>query len=298
MPCKPSLFLVLASCVMTGCATNPSRPSQSWYERTSLLQGPTGSDVVQIDMALLEQPVGDRYLNEDLWFLADEQFMPLDRKRTLADNGLRVGQISGITPPGLHALLTSERSNPNPRETQMRAKNTTSVELGPVVEQCHFGINKESAQTTKIIEIKNALCTLELTPSLADDGRVRLRFLPRVGQGSSGGLRGISPQSINWLAKQQKPDETFEQLAWDVSLLPNEYIVVGGRYDRPNTLGHACFIRTEEVNPIQRLLVIRVTRLQPESTFDPADQMESVHQSPPLALQAAWTISRADEGGR
>jgi hypothetical protein len=259
------------------------------------LQGPTGSDVVQIDIALLEQPIGDRYLNEELWMLADEQFMPLDRKRILVDNGLRVGQISGITPPGLQALLTSERTNPNPRQAQMRAKNTTKVELGPVVEQCRFEINKESGQNSKIVEIKNALCTMEITPTLADGGRTRLRFLPHVGQGNAGGLRGISAQTINWLAKQQQPEERYEQLGWDVSLLPNEYIVVGGRYDRPNTIGQVCFIRTEEVNPIQRLLVIRATRVQPESPFASADQVERFQQSPPLALQAAWTISRTSD---
>lgn len=296
MPCRPFLPLPFLALLAMGCVTDPSRPVVSWYERTNVLQGPTGSDVVQIDVALLEQPIGDRYLNDELWTLADEQFLPLDRKKVFAENGLRIGQISGITPPGLQAMLTSDRSNPTPRQKQMRATKSTSIELGPVLEQCRFEINKDKNSPSTLVEMKQALCSLEVTPALGEEGRTRLHFVPRLAHGASNGLRGITPESINWLTKQQqRPAESFEQLGWDVSLLPNEYVVIGGRYDRPNTLGHTSFVRPDEVNPVQRLLVIRVTRLQPEPAFANSDQADSLHQSPPLALQAAWTTSRSSE---
>jgi hypothetical protein len=295
MLCRPALLVSLVIFLVAGCAADPAASSLSWYERTSPLQGPTGSDVVQIDIALLEQSLGDRYVNEDLWPLVDEQFVPLDRKRLLTENGFRVGLVSGITPDGLQAMLTSARSNPNPREKRMRAGNTSSVELGPIVERCRFAINQEKGKTATVVELKQALCTLEVCPSLAEDGRTRLRFVPRIVHEGSAGLQGITAGTINWLARQQRPVETFDQLTWDVSLAPNEYVVIGGRYDRPGTLGYSCFARAEEVNPVQRLLAIRVTRVQPEPEFDSLELKEALQKTPPLALQAVWTTSRGIE---
>ncbi|MFL5243694.1 MAG: hypothetical protein ACJ8FY_16450 [Gemmataceae bacterium] len=295
MLCRPALLVLLMLALVAGCAADPAASSLSWYERTSPLQGPTGSDVVQIDIALLDQSLGDRYVNEDLWPLVDEQFVPLDRKRVLTENGFRVGLVSGITPEGLQAMLTSPRSNPNPREKHMRAGNTSSVELGPVLEHCRFAIKQEKDKTAPVFELKQALCTLELSPSLTPDGRTRLRFVPRIVYEGSPGLRGISAESINWLARQQRPAENFDALTFDVVVAANEYVVIGGRYDRPGTLGYACFARSEEVNPVQRLLAIRVTRLEPEAVFDSLEQKEALQKTPPLALQAVWTTSHGVE---
>jgi hypothetical protein len=93
----------------------------------------------------------------------------------------------------------------------------------------------------------------------------------------------------SWMLQEQRPTETYAHLSWEVTLAPNEYVVVGGRLDQPQTLGHQFFIRGDEPNPVQRLLVIRTARLQPglESADDP-----SLHRNPPLALQAAMTGSR------
>src|SRR5947199_266853 len=69
------------------------------------LGGPAGADVVQIDVALVERPPGDRYVNGELWQLADEQGVTLERKAVLEENGFRVGQVGGLPPAGLQALL-------------------------------------------------------------------------------------------------------------------------------------------------------------------------------------------------
>src|SRR5262245_22923639 len=85
---------------LVGCAVaEPARPT-SWLSRRRPFQGPTGPDVVQMQVALLECPVGDRYLNDDLWALADEQQF-LSCKSLLEENGWRIGQIGGVTPAKL-----------------------------------------------------------------------------------------------------------------------------------------------------------------------------------------------------
>ena len=83
---------MLLSVVLGGCTTARPLRSTGWLDRFRRLNGPTGPDVVQMDIALLERPVGDSYINRDLWTTADEQVIALERKAQLDDNGFRVGQ--------------------------------------------------------------------------------------------------------------------------------------------------------------------------------------------------------------
>src|SRR5437870_10332225 len=109
---RPERALVwgLLAGLLAGCATGTPAPATSWLRRFQQLDIPTGPDVVNMEVVLLERPVGDSYLDHELWQTADEQVVPLERKAVLEENGFRVGQIGGQTPVGLQALLTSERS--------------------------------------------------------------------------------------------------------------------------------------------------------------------------------------------
>src|SRR5207302_21931 len=101
-------------------------------------QTPVGPDVVQIEMVLLERPLNDRYINDELWQAADEQVVPLESKAVLEENGFRVGQIGGLTPAGLQTLLTSEQSCADPRLLFARAGRAHDLPLGPVLSRCQF----------------------------------------------------------------------------------------------------------------------------------------------------------------
>jgi hypothetical protein len=69
-----------------------------------------------------------------------------------------------------------------------------------------------------------------------------------------------------------------------VTLAPNEYVVVGARFDRPGSLGYQAFVRADESPPVQRLLVIRTSRTAPDAPDDGDDGLE---RSPPVASQAS-----------
>ena len=76
------LLLPLAACP-TGCwGTHTGRPS-TLFEARRMFQGPVGDDLVQIQIALIEQPAGDRYVNEELWQLVDDEGAGFDRKKVL-----------------------------------------------------------------------------------------------------------------------------------------------------------------------------------------------------------------------
>jgi hypothetical protein len=287
---RQGLALVLGAAValLAGCTGHLPIAPRSWAERLRPFQAPPGTDVVQMDVALIERPVGDPVLNQELWQLADEQALGLECKERLENNGLRVGQIAGITPACLQDLLASERSNPKPRRIQVLAgKAPQPLSLGPPLAECRFQLRQDGAPQAVVLE--QACCQLEVVPSLAGNGRTCLRFTPQVQHGKAAGLPRPSADRSHFEV-QQAPVEAYGPLAWEVSLAPNEYVVIGGRLDRPETLGCRFFVRPEESPPVQRLLVIRTGRSRPGLTPDdePAGEVP-----PPLALQAALSSARS-----
>ncbi len=277
----PGLLIALAA----GC-TSPSAPALPWWERLRPFQGPTGPDVVHMVVALVEQPVDDPYLAQELWAAADEQAVALERKAVLEDNGLRVGQLGGITPARLQRLLTTEKSCPSPRQIQMRAGNIKTLEIGSPQATCRFRLRQDSLSLP--VELENASCSLQVQPSLTKDGRTRLLFTPVIRHGEAKLIAQPSADRSRLEVLNQQSAETYSSLAWEVTLAPNEYVVVGARADRPDTLGHRCFVRADEPVPVRRLLVIRTNR--PAVTEVADDEEEPTgKRSPSLAAQAQWS---------
>src|SRR5438552_17273552 len=100
-----ALMLGLISGLPCGCISGQTVHKTAWLERMPFLQKlPQGEDLVVLYVALLEVPVGDRYINDELWGQVDEQVIGLERKPALEDNGLRVAQVGGIIPSKLQSL--------------------------------------------------------------------------------------------------------------------------------------------------------------------------------------------------
>lgn len=288
---KWALVLGLLNGLLVGCITGESARSKSWWGKLKPFQGPTGNDVVIMDVALLERPVGDLYINQDFWSAADEQVIALERKAVMEDNGFRIGQVGGITPAGLQALLTSDRSCVNPRRIQLHADNATTLTLGPAMPQCQFHLREDGH--AKPATFEQATCSLVVVPSLTKDGRTRLHFTPQIQYGQASVLPKPAADRSGWEMQEQRPTERYDSLSWEVSLAPNEYVVVGACFDRPDTLGHQSFIRKDDAAPVQRLLVLRTGRQQPGMEQEPGTpEEEAFRRSPPLAYQASYTAIR------
>jgi hypothetical protein len=276
--------------LLVGCQTGAKQRSTSWMDRFRPFQGSTPSDAILLDVAVVEQPVLDPYLNGELWNLADEQGVPLERKGVLEDNGFRVGQVGGIVPPDLQGLLTSPRTCPNgARRIQTRTGTAKELTLGPVGTASRVWLHQEGRADELALERPEF--QLIVTPSAAPDGRVCLRFLPQVRHGDPE-HRFVPMADHSTVALQsQRPLRSFEELAWEVTVPANEYVVVGARGDKAGTLGEAMFIRRDEARPVQRLLVLRTARAQPGPAQEygtASDEPEP--RSPPLAARAATSV--------
>jgi hypothetical protein len=288
-----ALLLALWTGWLAGCITSPPAPSAAWLQAMKPLEAP---DVVQLDTALLEVAPGDRFLNRDLWTLADDQVLTPDQQVHLEANGLRVGQLGGVLPAELQTLLTSKRTWGNPQRIRQRAGQPVRLALGPVLARCRFQVRREDRSTP--VNLEQAECALVVVPSLASDGRTRLQFTPEIRHGQAALMPYPTPDRSSWIVQKQQPTEAYPDLGWEMSLAADEYVIVGGRLDRPETLGHQAFLRGEEVVPRQRLLMVRVSRPAPVPLTD-ADTTQagtapdsSLERSPPLALQAVLSSSR------
>jgi hypothetical protein len=249
-----------------------------------------GADVIQMDVALIERPVGDRYLNQDLWNLTDEQIVAPGRMAALEDNGLKVGQLGGIPPAGLQTLLTSEHTCINPRRITLRSGHSYDLLLGPPHQHLRFQTEKDGEPTDVVLN--QAQCVLVVTPTLTDDGRTMLRLTPQVRHGEVQHLPRPAADLSGWVLQAQQATENYADWTVEVPLATNEYVVMGGRGDRPASFGHQCFVRRDEATPVQRLLVIRTARVPPSvasGSTSGAEQEASGRSAPPIAMQAAFT---------
>ena len=293
---RRALLLGLLAGLLTGCATVQPVTSVSWLNRLRMFQGPTGPDVVQMDVALVERPLGDSYINDDLWVDVDEHVVPLECKALLEQNGFRVGQIGGITPAGLQSLLTSGRCCANPRRLVLRADNSATLVIGPRIPACQFEIR--GTRETAAVDLGNAECILSVVPTLTNDGRVRLRFTPQVRHGEGVLAPRPATDRSGWVLQKHRPVENYGELTFELTLAANQYLVVGGRVDQQKTLGQRSFVRPDEPVPVQRLLVVRTTRstdqLPVEDSREAAADYSLLSKSPPLAVQAAYSGVRTD----
>jgi hypothetical protein len=301
------LLLALTAAALAGCASDKPLTSVSWLQRPRSFQ-PEDSEAMQMEVALVEAPVGDRFVNTGLWAFVDEQVIAPEQKERLESSGFRVGQAGAALPDELRELLESERSCPSPRRFLLHCGGPGKLlGLGPPLAHCCFepplnvddSLRESGSQdrlaervvSTKaaVVELEKAECCLLVTPALTEDGRTRLTFTPQV-KHAARSLMPWRPKAdlSGWMRQGQEAVESYPALTWEVTLAPGQYALVGTRWDRPGSLGHTCFVRTDEPTPVQRLLVIRTAR--PEAPlFGPAG---NTSRPPPLALHVNWTAAR------
>lgn len=282
-----AILMVLSVACCAGCATENPVTSMSWLGRFRPLRGPVGPDVVQIDIYPVERAISDPYLAHEMWTSADEQVVSLERKAILEEYGFRVGQVGGLIPAGLQTLLTSERSCIKPNRWYLHAGRSTTLPVGPTMSACRFIIDQDGEEVP--ISFDQAECGFKVVPYIEKDGRIRLHFLPQIRHGETVMTPRAAEDGSGYGLFAEKPLKAFHNLAFDVTLDLNQLLIVGAHAARHDTLGHAWFVRPDEEQPVQRLLVIRACRasLAPQESIDEeADDDPSAKKIPTLSTLA------------
>jgi hypothetical protein len=256
------MVLALASGVVGGCLLESPKLSQPRTDAFRPMTSATPTTVLILDVAQIERPIGDVFLNRDLWVLGNEQGIDMELRPLLEENGLRICQIGGLIPARLQALLASPRSCPGPRRLQAELDQPTTVLVSPGHNQLAFQFHQ--AGSSRALELTDAHCFFEVLPSLESEQRIRLSFTPRIRHGKPEKEAQVTHDpdgSLRWTMEAREPIEDFRTLHWELIVDPGEYIVIGARLDKCDSVGTAYFLPQGPRGEIQKLLVIRPSLL-------------------------------------
>ena len=295
---KPSWLILIALVwiiCLGGCTVLPEPAQQtSWLKSQHPLNAAMEGEVVLLDVRILERPLGDPFINQELWQHTDELVVDLDRKATVEDNGFRVGQIVGMTPGKFQDLLKSQRYCVDPRRHVVPSGHSITPYLAPVRARAEF-VLQEGKQSHEVL-LERARFGLEVKATLTGDGKTRLSFIPKVENGEATLPFQPDPEQQAWTIRVDRPCRSYPELSWDVVLAPGEYLVIGAILPKEKSLGHRSFVH-EEGNSVQRLLVL-CTGKAPSAADTGEHALEGIsrgHPSPCLAVQASMTAVRASE---
>jgi len=278
---RPLLLLGLLPLV-AGCAWFQPADKPAWVSRLRRPAPQSDDARVALDLAILEKPLGDPFMNRDLWRSTDDMVIDLEKKDLLEKNGYRVGQVVGLTPEALQALLKSERYCVNPRRRIVPDGGHVTQYLGPVFPESSFTLHESEREMP--LNFDQVRFCLDIVATRAKDGKIRLTFTPKVETGER--VLPFQPDvdRSTWTLCVDKPYRVFPSLSWEVTVEPNKFVVIGASLERGETVGHRSLVQ-EEYPPRQRLLVIRA------ATNGGAETAEEPKEAGPtgtsLALQAS-----------
>jgi hypothetical protein len=272
-------------CMLAGCAQPEHVEPSNWVKQFKSRAIPP--DHALIEIALIERPRGDEYINQHIWQHADELIVDLEKRAALDDNGLRVGQLVGTPPNGLQELITTPQWCRG-RCRRFAPNTTVPIDLDTVPALTAFDLVQGGERTE--VRLDQARFWLDVSARIAGDGQTILTFTPRVEHGAPVLPFHPAADRSTWELRVEKAAKTYPELSWEATLGTNQYLFIGGRMDRERSLGQAAFTSGD----VQRGLGVIHCRAAgaAETPEASADDRPRADRSTPLALQAAVPASR------
>ncbi|MBN9122456.1 MAG: hypothetical protein J0I06_25485 [Planctomycetes bacterium] len=264
-----------------GCLTRAARPTAESVARSLAPVVPV--EGVYLESVILERPLGDRFLNRDLWTDA----VPVGSQETrtlLNENGLRAGVLSGSLPPRFQTLLESESESLGGRGLTFAMRKEEVLPTSGASERCEFGLLADLAGKRAPVALKQARAGVMVRPEAQGD-RVKVYCEPQIQHGEKREWLRPSADGTGFVKFEEVPLARYSVLGFDASLGRSEYLVIGWQADQPDTLGAALFAVEANGQPRQRVLVVRARQTSP----GPASDLPSLGPArrPSIAAEAA-----------
>jgi hypothetical protein len=256
-------LLAVAAAGFTGCFLFSPGGKLPWRTGSRLAEATAGPDVVDISIEVATPSIADRYVNDELWTAADEQILPRPHQLRLAENGLRVGLFSGHAPDGLLEILSSKRTNPNPDLCRRKVGVAAEAVLATKMAVCDFPLYADGEP--RRLHFEDAAARIQVIPSIEPDGKVRLQFTPQLEYRDPDKWSHLNP-ALALSVQGRRSTESFASLRWEISLGANEFVVIGTRLDKPETLGYHMLVTPDPQRPIQRLVAVKASRTMSGTT--------------------------------
>lgn len=209
-----------------------------------------------VESVLLERPVGDPLLDRDLWADAAAQ-LPAHTAALLAENGLRVAVLGGTLPPAFQKALESEADTVNPHGLTFANRTDAVIPTAGPTDPCEFSVLPELGAERRKRKLKAASGGLLVRPERCPDGRVKVCCEPQVQHGDRQEFFRPTADATGFTVQGEVPLERYPTLGFEVTLGPNDYLIVGWPAEAAETLGSVLFAVEASGRPRQRVLVIR-----------------------------------------
>ncbi len=247
--------VVVLIATVAGCLPRVSdiRPAGLWDR----MRGNTDGFVVR--SVLIDQPVGDAYLNKQLWATAGRP-LPHELSTLLAQNGLRVGVFSGIIPTEFDRLVNSEQATINPIDRSMVSGKSKIIPVNGPIDRSTFRVLRDLTADPVPVEFFAVECGLSVTAYPVEGNRVRMVLAWQVQHGDKQLYLNPTADNSTFTRSDRKPLETYSTLTCDVTIGTSDYLILGATEDPVEKLGQAFFIHSTPDRVRQRLLVIRGLR--------------------------------------
>lgn len=257
MPRLALVFAIGLSILSSGCFSGVGSRSRSMLDRFPL-GGPSGPDAVMLEYALVERPFGNAAVNREVWKEIDEQLLSSDRRTLLNQNGIRVGSVGGMLPSQMQALVSNPKLLEERRVRGFYSGTPWSYSLNGPFAQAEFTVQTTPNKPATSQKFEQARFALNITPTIQPTGGITLTCTPEVEYHDPAHWTPLGAVGQGWLT--EKPKQKYDDLAFEVTMGENDYLVLGTWHDRRGTLGHYSFVGNRGQDPVQRLLIVRAYR--------------------------------------
>jgi hypothetical protein len=269
MPRAACTILLCAMVVGLGCErlfTSTDQPIRPNVVRS--LAPAIPADSLVVEFVLLERPLGDAFIDRELWASTMPVGTP-EVRTLLAENGFRAGLLSGVLPTKFQTILDTKADVVVPPHmmTFNKRKETVIPTAGPILE-CKYDLLADLAGKPETISLKQVRCGILVKPQVMDEGRVKLWCEPRVQHGDSEVRFRPSEDGTQLTKFEEVPTEKYPSLGLEVLLRADECLVIGCISERQETLGTTVFGAESNGNLRQRLVVIRSRQMNASATAD------------------------------
>lgn len=256
---RACFVIVLACAGACGCffARGDRAPAGAVARSLAPVQQTEGT---YLESVLLERPLGDKFLDRDIWAAA----LPLGSPETqvlLSENGLRAGVLSGTLPTKFQTLLESDAEALSGRGLTFANRKEEVLPTSGPHERCRFEVLADLAGKRAPVELAQARCGVLVRPEPLPGRRVRVTCEPQIQHGERREWLRPSADGTGFVKHEEVPLARFPTLAFDAPLARDEYLIIGCHADRPDALGAALFGVEANGHPRQRVLVIRARQV-------------------------------------
>ncbi|MFO0935482.1 MAG: hypothetical protein U0798_03075 [Gemmataceae bacterium] len=249
--------LALSAALMTPCGCFFLNQQEEQRSLRSIFDTPiNATDRVILDYRLIDQPAGDPFAVDQLWNMVT---CPLshERESLLAENGIRIGVVSGVIPPEFIDRVTSDRHVIEPRAFATKAGEEKIIPVNGPFEKVTTKVIRELASPPDSLDVKDGESGWAVQATPTDGGRLRFHCCPIVQSGMKQAWLRPTADRTQFKWEQSKVKDKLDTLAFDVTLGPGEYLVIGSTSQPGGTLGELLFFVAEPARVRQRFLVLR-----------------------------------------